>query len=92
MGDALKAAQQKKLLFCEYEAALHLQKYVAADTGEARAQAEALVADTRARLHGPAAALDALAAVVLNKDARYTREAQISELTPLLARLLHPSE
>ena len=37
-------------------------------------------------------ALDALAAVVLNKDARYTREAQISELTPLLARLLHPSE
>ena len=35
-------------------------------------------------------ALDALAAVVLNKDARYTREAQISELTPLLARLLHP--
>ena len=55
--DALKEAQRTRLLFAEYEAALHVQAYIA-DTDEARARARPMVSAARGKLSGPEGVLE----------------------------------
>ena len=55
--DALKEAQRTRLLFAEYEAALHVQAHIA-DTDEARARAGPMVSAARGKLSGPEGVLE----------------------------------
>ena len=65
--DAFKEAQRTEQLLCAYQAAAHMVRYVLepAGTGDAEAVARGReqLAAARARLTGPAAVLDGLAAL-----------------------------